>query len=353
MALRKLYIGSVGPFLYDDADPIDDPDGDFAGEDYKGLVTNGQMLVEAPPTQDNEVIRQIDIDHRIVIPVSVIDISNPVELNLIPGTNGTISIAYQVIGAATQDEYTIYAYDENGPAANPPTIVDAFGAANERWIAIGGKYNITIADHGDLNGLADDDHTQYYNQVRGDARYSLLSHAHDKISEGNSDVEVIDTGVGEIKNRVDGTERTKLTSTLLKVDVPVALGHTSASSLLHIRGSGGPTKGIYLYSTGTGTPCVYIYPGAASSDAGFITFGDGTGWKFYIAKRSDSGATKFVIIKDDGKVSIGNGAVNPTSSLQVTGLPIYANNAAAVTGGLTIGAFYRTGGDPDPVCVVH
>ena len=31
----------------------------------------------------------------------------------------------------------------------------------------------------------------------------------------------------------------------------------------------------------------------------------------------------------------------------------YANNAAAVAGGLTAGAFYRTGADPDVVCVVH
>ncbi len=52
-----------------------------------------------------------------------------------------------------------------------------------------------------------------------------------------------------------------------------------------------------------------------------------------------------------GKVGIGT--IAPTSSLQVIGLPIYANNAAALAGGLTIGAFYRTGADPDPVCVVH
>lgn len=37
----------------------------------------------------------------------------------------------------------------------------------------------------------------------------------------------------------------------------------------------------------------------------------------------------------------------------VTGLPVYANNAAAIAGGLVVGMFYRTGADPDPVCVVH
>lgn len=34
-------------------------------------------------------------------------------------------------------------------------------------------------------------------------------------------------------------------------------------------------------------------------------------------------------------------------------LPIFANNAAALAGGLAVGTLYRTGGDPDPVSVVH
>lgn len=36
-----------------------------------------------------------------------------------------------------------------------------------------------------------------------------------------------------------------------------------------------------------------------------------------------------------------------------TGVAVYADNAAAVAGGLAVGGFYRTGGDPDLVCVVH
>ncbi len=51
-----------------------------------------------------------------------------------------------------------------------------------------------------------------------------------------------------------------------------------------------------------------------------------------------SGASKMVI-NSDGDVGIGTNV--PTSKLQVVGLPQYADNAAALLGGLTVGAFYR------------
>ncbi len=50
----------------------------------------------------------------------------------------------------------------------------------------------------------------------------------------------------------------------------------------------------------------------------------------------------------NGKIGIGTS--NPTSMLHVNGLPEFPSNAAALTGGMTYGAFYRTG---DLVKVVH
>ncbi len=41
-------------------------------------------------------------------------------------------------------------------------------------------------DHGGLAGLGDDDHSQYYNTTRGDARWSVLSHLHDSNYAGLS-----------------------------------------------------------------------------------------------------------------------------------------------------------------------
>lgn len=62
------------------------------------------------------------------------------------------------------------------------------------------------------------------------------------------------------------------------------------------------------------------------------------------------------------KAAGGTGQVNGTTWLRVAAtrinlllaaIPIYANNAAAITGGLTQGSLYRTGADPDVLCIVH
>lgn len=43
-----------------------------------------------------------------------------------------------------------------------------------------------VTDHGLLTGLTDDDHGQYYNQARGDARYSQVGHTHTQSQSHNS-----------------------------------------------------------------------------------------------------------------------------------------------------------------------
>jgi hypothetical protein len=50
--------------------------------------------------------------------------------------------------------------------------------------------------------------------------------------------------------------------------------------------------------------------------------------------------TEKVRIASTGNVGIGT--IAPTSKLQVVGLPEFVDNAAALAGGLTAGAFYRT-----------
>jgi hypothetical protein len=82
-----------------------------------------------------------------------------------------------------------------------------------------------------------------------------------------------------------------------------------------------------------------IGTGAASSIL------QGTGQvEFQVAPSVAAGATQTFIsamhITNSGRVGIGT--ISPTSPLQVIGVSVFADNAAATTGGLTAGAFYRT-----------
>jgi len=120
------------------------------------------------------------------------------------------------------------------------------------------------------------------------------------------------------------------TLTLNELGGNVGIGTTSPASQLHVNTSG--NEATIRLTAQTSWPLI---------------FNQSSGSLFTI---SNGGAQRLAI---DGNGNVGIGTTSPTSKLQVVGLPVYANNAAAVAGGLTAGAFYRTGADPDPVCVVH
>jgi hypothetical protein len=63
-----------------------------------------------------------------------------------------------------------------------PLIVTTFGGAT--LPGTGGPSG--TSDHGELLGLGDDDHPQYLNNTRGDARYAPVSHTHVAADISNS-----------------------------------------------------------------------------------------------------------------------------------------------------------------------
>ena len=62
MARRKYYVGSVGPFLYDDEELIDDQDGDFAGESRVGFRTDGSVRASISDDTPDGLVRREDIE---------------------------------------------------------------------------------------------------------------------------------------------------------------------------------------------------------------------------------------------------------------------------------------------------
>ena len=89
---------------------------------------------------------------------------------------------------------------------------------------------------------------------------------------------------------------------------------------------------------------------AVATDAGRLqlTYGGGTAGSngetngtFQVWRRRSTGTTP--IIYANASDNVGIGTSTPTSKLQVVGLPVHVDNAAAVTAGLTAGAFYHSG----------
>lgn len=137
MALKKVYLAGIGPFLVDDAHAVNDPEGDWSGEDHVGVRTDSQMIATE--------FLGIPISS-----VSVVDIDDPSdELNtLSASTVGGLIAIYQSIGAAA-DEFTMYLWDTDAGVENVPYTVDGNGGT---WIAVGGKYrNGDVYVSGDIN----------------------------------------------------------------------------------------------------------------------------------------------------------------------------------------------------------
>jgi hypothetical protein len=98
---------------------------------------------------------------------------------------------------------------------------------------------------------------------------------------------------------------------------------------------------------------------ARAADTTALTVTDAT---YYTLHVGYGGVAGRALIWGDGGTSLGLGA-NGAEMVRLlaanriyfllSSVPVYANNAAAVAGGLTAGMLYRTGGDPDPVCIVH
>ena len=61
MAIKFFYIGTQGPYFYDDTDDLLGPDGNFPGVTSHVLVTDGQLIVEGAPSEDNNLVRLIDL----------------------------------------------------------------------------------------------------------------------------------------------------------------------------------------------------------------------------------------------------------------------------------------------------
>jgi hypothetical protein len=87
------------------------------------------------------------------------------------------------------------------------------GPTDNHWRRIG------VSSHSQLSGLSADDHPQYFNQARGDARYSQLGHSH-----AESDISGL---VSDLAGKASAASLTAETSTRLSVDTTLQTNITA------------------------------------------------------------------------------------------------------------------------------
>lgn len=125
MAQKQVYVGSVGPFLYDDGS-------------YYGLETDGAVKVGTAPSTGDEAVRLDDMDSRIMSAIPVLNIDDPsAELANYNTATAAIMIVYEA--NAESDAWTFYAYDDAvAGGANTPYVCAALSSGY--WVAIAGRY---------------------------------------------------------------------------------------------------------------------------------------------------------------------------------------------------------------------
>lgn len=140
--------------------------------------------------------------------------------------------------------------------------------------------------------------------------------------------------------------------------IPLILGPSSAKqTVISAQSATQLPKGIVVVNAGASTLIDmhtpggnYLYLGGIGSGAQYIKGFEGT--MSILNAYSGGGIALGAGNRADDLTINAAGAVTIQRGVSAT-LPVYVNNAAAIAGGLAAGRFYRTGGDPDAVCVVH
>lgn len=215
------------------------------------------------------------------------------------------------------DSGTAAAQDVGTLVGDVVQLVD-IGGGTPGMPAVDGSQLTGIAggssDHGALTGLGDDDHTQYHNDTRGDARYSLLAHNHSGtyatiIGTPTTDNFVSQTAGGDIQDSSYDSTSFRLTSNTTETpsaaavtvdcDVPLTkVTLTDASTAITLsngtegvptmlaltQGTGGSKAATWTnlsYATGDSAPTL----STAAGDVDYIlVLYDGTSYLFLSAK---------------------------------------------------------------------
>ena len=101
MTIRRVWLGSTGPFLFDDSVLYNDIDGVISPDNQQAIATDGQILVQTAPYSDYHVVRKVELDNLgVILGLGTMAYQNANAVAIIGGTAALSQIG--VIGIAPQ-----------------------------------------------------------------------------------------------------------------------------------------------------------------------------------------------------------------------------------------------------------
>lgn len=284
-------------------------------------------------------------------------------------TNATNTDA-QVSGAVTNShtQNTDIILTTNGTVALINAGVLVYDLKTDRWLHDDRNtfLGVGVAGAGNLSHTALSE--GYQNTAFGCDAASSITTGYDNTVVGNDAAESMTTGyyntiIGSMAGQFFTTEKFN-TALGYQAMMNSTGGYNTAigSGALGISGAGtyNTAVGLQAMNQGTGDRNTALgrWAGELNTGDDNVFLGNEAGQnsgavsdKLYI----DNTDTATPLIYGDfstNTVTI-NDNLTVVGVVELSSIPVFANNAAAITGGLTAGMLYRTGGDPDLLCIVH
>lgn len=146
MAEKKIYIGSVGPYLFDDTDNVNDADGDFSGLTMRALLTDGEFYTTGSITVGDLELLDTNASNELSIKWNEDDSIDRV-LNLeVGGANRTLDVDEDIKGSLIINQEDVDDTPVNGVTTAPISSNWAYdhqamgGAANEHYHLTSAEY---------------------------------------------------------------------------------------------------------------------------------------------------------------------------------------------------------------------
>jgi hypothetical protein len=245
-----------------------------------------------------------------------------------PTTIDTGTTNFQVEGTTTAEQFVVLKNGNVGIGTTTPTEkLHVLGNGRIESSAISGSPYLTFySKDGSLGTIMES--TKIVSSAETINGWGLALHTK---TQGGSITEKV-----RITNNGNVGIGTTTPTEKLEVNGNIKLTSTYNSGISNNSGSG-----IARY--GTNMPNL-LTTGVLASQGGFISFDSRAGQNaisLWVRQPNSTTENQALVVSNTGNVGIGTTV--PTSKLQVVGLPVHATNAAAITAGLTAGAFYHAG----------